>query len=58
MVEECIRMLMERGIGPGIAGEEVAAVEADFAGAEEERVRAAPRWVKLQIDWGAEFLRV
>ena len=41
-VEGCLVMLTVEVIEPGIAGEEVAAVEAGFAGAGEERVRAAP----------------
>ena len=49
MVEECIRMLMEERIEPKLAGVDMTAVEADSAGAEEERSGAAPRWTEAKI---------
>ena len=51
-------MLTEAGIELGLDTVDTAAVEADSAGTREEEVRAAPRSVKLQIDWGCELLGV
>ena len=50
VVEERIRMLLEERIELKLAGEGAVAEEADSAGAEEEHPRAAPRWMKLQIN--------
>ena len=45
-------MLTKGGIELGLAGEEVAVVEADSGGAEEEAECAASRWRNLQIGLG------
>ena len=42
-------MLTVKRIELGLDAADTAAVEAGFAGAEEEGVRAAPRWSKAKI---------